>query len=332
MHIVITGGAGFIGSHLAEYHLTKGDFVHVVDDLSTGTLENLMPFERDSRLRFDEADIITWQGLDKAIGWADRVYHFAAVVGMHRVLAEPVRVHSVNIAGCERVLRAAVAGGWKAQVLVASSSEVYGSNHKGCLHEDCVLNIPSGARSRWNYAVSKLADEALSLSYARSFGLHVTVVRLFNTIGPRQTGRYGMVVPRFVDQAITGEPITVYGDGSQTRSFCDIRDTVVALDRLMSNPASAGEIVNVGGDREISIRSLAEMIRVRAKSTSSITFLPYAQAYGEAFDDVARRKPSLEKLLRLVEFKHRWQLEDTLDELIGERRCRVIRAAFAGGD
>jgi UDP-glucose 4-epimerase len=203
-HILVTGGAGFIGSHLVEYHLAKGDSVHAVDDLSTGTESNIAAFLDHPRFRFDQADILTWPALDKAAAWADRIYHMAAVVGVYRVLSEPIKVLATNVAGCERLLRAVHAGGWTPQVLIASSSEVYGSGINSNFREDSDLVIRSGAQSRWNYAISKLADEALGLSYARKYGLHVSIVRLFNTIGPRQKGHYGMVVPRFVEQALNG--------------------------------------------------------------------------------------------------------------------------------
>ncbi len=299
MHVLVTGGAGFIGSHLVEYHLSRGDKVHAVDDLSTGSMDNVEPFLELPDFRFDQADILTWSGLEKTAAWADRIYHMAAVVGVYRVLAEPIKVLATNIAGSERLLRAVSAGGWKPHVVLASSSEVYGHTSAPELHEDADLHIRSGARTRWNYAVSKLADEALGLSYARKDGLPVTIVRFCNTIGPRQTGRYGMVVPRFVSQAVQGKPLTVYGDGTQTRSFCDVRDTVVALDLLASNRASAAEIVNVGNNREISIRQLAEMVIQRAGSQSSIKYRSYLEAYGEDFEDITHRRPSLEKLYAL---------------------------------
>ena len=327
MHVLITGGAGFIGSHLVEHHLHNGDQVHAVDDLSTGSLDNLRPYLDDVRFRFDEADILTWDGLDKAAAWADRIYHMAAVVGMFRVLSEPIQVMAINVAGTERLLRAVHAGGWQPRVLLASSSEVYGPRENDRLREDSDLVLRSGAVIRWNYSVSKLADEALALSYVRKFDLHIAIARLFNTIGPRQSGRYGMVVPRFVRQAANGEPITVYGDGSQSRCFCDVRDTVAAMVGLLETDACKGEIVNVGNDREVTILELAEMVRERARSSSPIERLAYSEAYGEDYEDIPRRKPHLGKLLGLTGFRHRYALEETLDELLAEElRPTEIRA------
>ncbi len=322
MHVLVTGGAGFIGSNLVEHHLAKGDAVHVVDDLSTGRRENIAPYLGNPKFQFDHADIVTWDGMEKAAAWADRIYHMAAVVGVFRVLEDPISVLSTNIAGTDRLLRAASNGHWKPQIIITSSSEVYGPVSGPQLREDATLLVHSGARSRWNYAISKLADEAQGLSYARQRGMPICIVRLFNTVGPRQTGRYGMVIPRFVEQAVTGEPITIFGSGEQTRSFCDVRDTVVALDLLAGAPRAAGEIVNVGNDREISIRELADLVCQRAGVPPQHKHLSYVEAYGEEYDDILHRRPSLEKLMSMTEFQHRWTLEDTLDELIAEARTR----------
>jgi len=349
LHILITGGAGFIGSHLVEYHLNKGDKVHAVDDLTTGSRENVEPFLENPRFRFTEADIVTWEELAKAAAWADRIYHMAAVVGVHKVLSEPIKCLATNIAGCERILRAASAGGWKPQIVIPSTAEVYGhayvtdevdkriekaasSAEAGSstgggepfpgFREDAELRVGSTAVRRWNYPISKIANEALGLSYGHAFNMPVTIVRFFNTVGPRQTGRYGMVVPTFVEQAVAGKPITVYGDGKQTRSFCDVRDSVVFTDLLAGCPACAGEIVNVGNDREISIRQLAEMVKERAQSSSPIVHIPYREAYGEGYVDTFRRKPDLSKLRRLTNYEHKWRLEDTIDDLIERARRR----------
>lgn len=316
MHVLVTGGAGFIGSHLVEYHLAQGHRVHVVDDLSTGAEENIAAFLGGDNLRFDCADILLWSELEKAVAWADRIYHMAAVVGMFRVLEDPIRVLATNVAGTERLLRAVRSSGWRPQVIIASSSEVYGPDGDGLLEESADMHIRSGAVTRWNYAISKLADEALALSYVRDLDLPITIARLFNTVGPRQAGRYGMVVPRFVQQAVSSEPITVYGDGSQSRCFCDVRDTVRAFDALLSNPASKGQIVNVGNDREVTIAELAELVRSSSQSSSEIQMIPYRQAYGEGFEDILHRRPSLQKLFELTQLEHHYSLEDTVEDLI----------------
>ncbi len=343
MHILITGGAGFIGSNLVKYHLAQGHRIHVVDDLSTGNIENIESFMTNPDFQFDHNDILTWDGLETAINWADRIYHLAAVAGAFKIQEDPVRVMTVNIAASERVLKMAHADSWRPQLLLASTSEVYGHGlqcRRICLpegtdlsgiedrrqyrvkefHEDMEPMVGTSAVSRWNYSISKLANEALGLSYARQYGSPIVIARLFNTIGPRQLSRYGKVVPRFINQAISGEPITVFGDGNQMRSFCDVRDTVAALDRLMVNSESHGQIVNVGNNREITILELADMIRSLANSSSVIDFISREEAYQEEFEETYRRKPNLDKFFRLTNYKHKWTLEETLQDLITGRK------------
>lgn len=323
MHVLITGGAGFIGSHLAELHLAEGDKVHVVDDLSTGSMGNVTPFLDQTNYRFDQADILTWPTLDRAIHWADRIYHLAAVVGVYRVLAEPTKVMAINVAACERLLRAVQKSGWKPRVVLASSSEVYGHNDENILRETQDLVVSSRAGTRWNYSVSKIADEALGISFARKFGIPTLIVRFFNTVGPRQSARYGMVIPRFIEQAVQNMPIEVFGNGEQTRSFCDVRDTVVALNRLAEHANTDGLVVNVGNDREISINDLACLVIQRADSQSGIVHIPYLQAYGEDFEDIRRRRPALDRLRSLTGFQHRFTLEQTIDDLIAAKHARI---------
>jgi UDP-glucose 4-epimerase len=346
MHVLITGGAGFIGSNLAAHHLGKKDTVFALDDLSTGSLANIKPFRGDDNFRFEKADIIDWDGLDKAVAWADRIYHMAAVVGVFRVLADPIRVLQANIGGTERILQLIQLGGWKPQVVLASTSEVYGhgircdvrqegsaASGQGCVmpldfREDDELIMSSDISLRWNYSTSKLVDEAYGLSYHRKFGIPLVVVRFFNTIGPSQTGKYGMVVPRFVDQALAGGPITVYGDGSQTRCFCDVRDTVVILDRLASNRASYGQIVNVGNNRDVSMNDLARVVIERSGSPAGIKHIPYKEAYSEVFEEIFHRRPNMTRMTELSGYTPQWSLEQTLDDLIARKRESAGTAGF----
>ncbi|MBA2654793.1 MAG: GDP-mannose 4,6-dehydratase [Gammaproteobacteria bacterium] len=320
MRVLITGAAGFIGSHLVEHHLNKGDMVYGIDNLSSGQECNITPFMNNPNFRFSNQDIVTWKDIDKIVTWADLIYQMAAVVGMFKVLEEPERVLAVNIAGCERLLRAIRTADWKPRVIIASSSEVYGPTNQALLQEDANLIIESNARNRWHYAVSKLADESFGLAYYRKFGIPITLIRFFNTVGPRQTGRYGMVVPRLVDQAIENEPLTVFGDGEQSRSFCDVRDTAKILDQLAHSEKSIGEIVNVGNDQEITINNLAELIKKLAGSDSPIDHISYEKAYGEEYVDIRCRRPDLTKLQSLIDLKFDWNLEGTIKDVIKSKR------------
>ena len=325
MRILITGGAGFIGSNLTEHHLNKGDEVVVVDDLSTGTAENLADFASNPNFRFESGDLVTWKGLRDASSWADRIYNLAAVVGMFRVLERPVEVNRVNIMGAERVLREASRSPRKPEVVLASSSSVYGHSPYDSLVEDSPLKV-SPTNPLILYALSKLTNELHAAAYYEKHKTKVVSIRLFNNCGPRQRGTYGFVIPRFVQQALDGEPITVFGDGTQTRSFCDVRDTVNFLDVLAATPEAWGKIVNVGNDREITVGELAELVRKRAGSDSPIEYVPFAKAYGKNFDQIPQRRPILDRLRSLVSYRHRWTLENTVDDLI-ERHRRAPRPA-----
>ena len=320
MHVLVTGGAGFIGSHLVDLHLQRGDKVHVVDDLSTGLLENVQGHFGNPRFKFDHANLLTFERIREVAAWADRIYHLAAVVGVFHVLEDPTAVLATNISACERLLRAVAASDWKPEVVIASSSEVYGHRDDGDLSESDELIISAGLNPRWSYSTSKIADESLGVAFSAKHGIPVTLVRLFNTIGPRQRGKYGMVVPRFVRQAVVGDPVTVFGDGAQSRSFCDVRDTVRFIDALASRPRNGVEVVNVGNDREISILDLARLVIERAASNSEIHFVDYRSAYGEPYEDIRRRRPNLDLLKSLTTHRHDYSLEDTIDELIAALR------------
>lgn len=327
MNILITGGAGFIGSHVVEHHLKRGDEVVAVDDLSTGSRANLEEFQGNPRFRFVEADIGDWSGLGSAVNEADRVYHLAAVVGMFRVLREPVRVTEVNVCATERLLAAIAAAPRHPQVVITSSSSVYSHSHNRDLREDDELIYLPRKGGLTGYALSKLTNEIQAMAYREEHGLQVTIPRLFNAVGPRQTGNYGFVLPRFIKQALAGEPLTVFGDGTQTRSFCDVRDTVAALDLLAATPQAAGQAVNVGNEREIRIIDLAHLVIARAGSSSTVEFVPFAKAYGAEFDQVTQRHPVEERLHALTGFRPHWTLEQTIDDLLDRARETSQRRA-----
>ena len=309
-HILITGGAGFIGSHLVERLLGDGKSVVVVDDCSTGSLENLRAVRRHERLRVIEAKVSECRELPELVAQSESIYHLAAAVGVELVVHSPLRAIQTNLRETECVLEAAAARG--VPLLLASTSEVYGRSAKPAFAEDDDLLIGPPNLGRWSYACSKLMDEFLALAHTRERDLPVVIARLFNTVGPRQTGRYGMVLPRFIEAARAGKPLRVFGDGRQTRCFCDVADTVEALVRLQNSPAARGEIFNVGGTGEISIRDLAALVIETVGSSSAIEYVPYAQAYAPGFEDLPRRKPVVEKLARTVNFFPRTALREII--------------------
>jgi len=327
MNIFVTGGAGFIGSHMVEKHLNQGDHVTAIDDLSTGQRANLAAFESNPRFRFVHADIMHWDGLSAAAESADRVYHLAAVVGMFRVLREPVRVTQVNVCATERLLEKIATCAHPPQVVIASSSSVYSHSRSRDLREDDELVYLPREGGLTGYALSKLSNEIQAMAYRQEHGLQVTIPRLFNAVGPRQSPNYGFVLPRFIKQALAGEPLTVFGDGTQTRSFCDVRDTIAALDLLAGNPAAAGQPVNVGNERETRIVDLARMVIERTGSRSKIEFMPFAEAYGAQFDQITQRHPVAERLAALTGFRPLWSLEQTIDDLLGCARGTSERRA-----
>ena len=322
---LVTGGAGFIGSHLAEDLLATGWRVEVLDDLSTGRRRNIEHLEENNCFSFVHGSATDTATLARLIPRADVVFHMAAAVGVKLIVDRPVQTISTNIKATELVLELAARHG--AKVLVASTSEVYGKLDTAKFNESDDLVLGPTHKSRWCYAASKIIDEHLALAYARQTGLPVTVMRFFNTIGPRQTGQYGMVVPRFVRQAIAGEPITVYGDGSQRRSFTWVGDAVHAMVSLIQHPGSAGEVFNVGHTKDISIGELAQLVKKLTHSRSDIVHVPFDAAYESAgFEDMARRLPDISKLRDLIGYRPTLDLPQMLEAIIKQQQVEL------GGD
>jgi UDP-glucose 4-epimerase len=325
MRVLITGGAGFIGSHLAEAYLEKGDEVYIIDNLSTGSLKNIEFLQKDDRYReriFVHTDtILNHETMLELIGICDRVFHLAAAVGVRYILDFPLESIKTNIQGTEKVLE--LCAKFRKKVLIASSSEVYGKHtHAPLVETDNIIYGPS-SKFRWSYAASKLMDEFTALAYFRTNGLKVTVARLFNTIGPRQTGTYGMVVPRLIAQALSNEPLTVYGNGLQTRTFTGVKDVVQVFMGMMEKDESFGQVYNIGGTEEISILDLAKKIISLAESKSEIVLIPYEDAYVADFEDMMRRVPSVEKVARLIGFKPGVDLDDILIEIVTFMRKKI---------
>ncbi|HAJ35407.1 MAG TPA: nucleoside-diphosphate sugar epimerase [Chloroflexi bacterium] len=309
-NILITGGAGFIGSHLADLFLEQGHTVFVIDNLSTGRLQNLQHLNHHPRFHFARADILNEPVLDRIMSQCQIVVHLAAAVGVKLIVDRPVHTIETNVMGSEVVLHTALRYGCR--VLLASTSEVYGKGTRFPFNEaDDVLLGPTD-KSRWAYAASKMIDEFLGLAYFQEYGLPVVPFRLFNTVGPRQTGHYGMVIPRLMSQAIRNEPLTVYGDGSQSRCFCDVQDVVGAIAGLAMHPDAPGKLFNIGNTEEISILELAKMIRDTAKSKSEIRLVPYADAYPSGFEDMQRRIPDISRINMLLGWNPKISLREVL--------------------
>lgn len=319
-HILVTGGAGFIGSHLVERLLAQGNAVTVIDDCSTGSLENLRLVRGHERLRVIESKVSDCGELPGLAATAESIYHLAAAVGVELVVKSPIRTIETNLHETEVVL--AAASEHRTPVLLASTSEVYGKSQKEAFAEEDDLLIGPPHLGRWSYACSKLMDEFLAMAYAQERGLPVVIARLFNTVGPRQTGRYGMVLPRFIAAAKAGQPLQVYGDGSQTRCFCYVQDTVEALVRLQACPAARGQVFNVGSTEEVSIRELAELVVRTLGSSSALQFVSYGEAYAPGFQDMLRRKPVIEKLLQVTQFRPATPLKEIIQ--------RTAQANFGG--
>ncbi len=318
MRHFITGGAGFIGSHLAEALLARGDEVFILDDLSTGSVENIRHLKTHERFHYFFDSISNKQLLAELVDESEVIFHLAAAVGVRLIVESPVRTIETNVYGTQLVLDAASKK--KKLVFAASTSEVYGKSEKVPFREDADLVLGATTIGRWSYAASKALDEFLALSYSKEKNLPVIVVRLFNTVGPRQTGRYGMVLPNFVRQALDSAPLTVFGDGQQSRCFCDVRDTVEAILRLVGTDRAVGEVVNIGSGEEITIEGLARAVKERTKSDSLITYIPYDQAYEPGFEDMPRRVPSLEKLEGLTKFRPATPLSQIIDRVAAHFR------------
>jgi len=314
MRVLVTGGAGFIGSHLCEMLLERGNEVWALDDLSTGRIENLKTFERNPRFRFLEADVTDSAMVAGLVAQSDRVFHLAAAVGVKYVLENPLRSLITNIRGSEVVLEACAEH--ERRVILFSSSEVYGKGISVPFSEDDDRVLGPTHKLRWSYACGKAVDECLAQAYWQQRQLPVTVVRCFNTCGPRQTGAYGMVIPNMVTRALRGDPILVYGDGLQSRCFSAVHDVVRGVLQLADNPKTVGEIFNIGTNEEITVLGLAERIRTLCNSSSAIEFVQYEQIYGRSFEDMRRRVPDLNKIYRFVGYKPEIKLDQLLEMTI----------------
>ncbi len=321
MRALITGGAGFIGSHLSEALLDLGHEVTIIDDLSTGSLANLAHSRESSRFRFAIETIRNETVMDRLVSECDVVYHLASAVGVDLIVSQPVEVIERCVLGTEMVLK--VAARYRKKTLLTSTSEVYGKSARVPFAEDDDRLLGSTTKSRWSYSCSKAIDEFLALAYHKEYGLPITITRLFNTIGPRQKGRYGMVVPRFVQAAIHNEPIRVFGDGTQRRCFSFVGDVTRALVALMDEPAAMGVVVNVGSDEEVSIMELAVRIKRITGSDSEIVTVPYSEAYEAGFEDMSRRVPDLSRIRELIQYQPTVELDEIIRRIWDhERRSR----------
>jgi UDP-glucose 4-epimerase len=325
MKVFITGGAGFIGSHLAERLLAGGHRVMVLDDLSTGSITNIDHLVGQPGFEYRIGSVMDAPLVAELVDRCDLTVHLAAAVGVRLIVEKPVHTIETNVHGTEVVLRA-VARKQK-RIMIASTSEVYGKSTKPAFSEDDDLVLGATLHSRWAYACSKALDEWLALAYAREKGVPVTVVRFFNTVGPRQTGRYGMVLPNFAAQTVLGEPITVYGTGEQSRCFAHVRDVVESVVRLMHTDAAVNEVFNVGNDREVTMNKLAEMVREIAGSNSPIVHLPYDQVYAAGFEDMQRRLPDVSKLERVTGYRPTTSLEKVIADVVAEQRANLVAVA-----
>lgn len=314
MKALITGGAGFIGSHLAEELLDKGHQVFLIDDLSTGSIDNIEHLKKNKGFSYTIDTILNSPVLAELIDKCDVVFHMAAAVGVMLIIESPVNTIETNIKGTEAVL--IHANKKKKKVIIASTSEVYGKSDQKSFKENGDLILGPTTKGRWSYACSKAIDEFLALAYCKEKRLPVVITRLFNIVGPRQTGRYGMVIPRFVKQALLNQPITVFGDGKQTRCFTHVKDAVSSLVKFSQTDKAVGEVINLGSDNEITIASLAKKVKEAAESKSEIRYIPYNEAYEEGFEDMRRRVPDIKKIKKIIGFKLKYSLDDVLKDVI----------------
>ncbi|NLD42880.1 MAG: NAD-dependent epimerase/dehydratase family protein [Chloroflexi bacterium] len=318
MRALITGGCGFIGSHLAEALLAQGDTVTVVDNLSTGRFANIAGLVAHPGFHFAIETITNETVMDRLISECDIIYHLAAAVGVELIVSDPVHVIETNIKGSEAVLR--IGARYRKKVVLASTSEIYGKSEEVPFQEGADRVLGPTTHSRWSYSCSKAMDEFLALAYWKQQNLPVVIGRFFNTVGPRQTGRYGMVVPRFVQQALAGRPLSVYGDGQQTRCFCHVADVVRAVTALARAPQAIGEAFNIGSTEEVTIEHLAQRVVALTGSTSEIVHIPYAQAYEAGFEDMRRRVPAIDKIGRAIGWRPQASLDDILRDVIAYER------------
>ncbi len=314
MRVLVTGGAGFIGSHLVDLLVQNGDHVTAFDNLSTGRYRNIRHLLDNPNFKFVEGSVLDMKAIEAEVARADHVYHLAAAVGVQLIVDRPLQSMITNIKGTENVLEAAEKH--RAKILIASTSEIYGKSQDGPFREDDDRLLGSPRKLRWSYSTSKAVDEILAYVYYRELGLPTVTVRLFNTIGPRQVGSYGMVVPRFITQALRGEDLTVYGDGNQSRTFTSVYDVVKVLHALMSMPKAEGDVFNISGHTEIRIRDLAELVIGRTHSSSRVRLVPFEEVYGEGFEEMSRRAADTTKLETTVGFGCSTSLEETLDLMI----------------
>ena len=319
MRALITGGAGFIGSHLADHLLGRGDQVVLLDDLSTGRVTNIEHLNDRTGAEFVLGSILDTELVDEAVARVDAVFHLAAAVGVNLIVEKPLESLMTNIRGTETVIE--MTHKYNKRLLVMSTSEIYGKNTSDSLSEEDDRILGSPLKSRWSYSEAKAIDEILAYTYWREKGLETVIIRLFNTVGPRQTGSYGMVIPRFVGQALRNEPITIFGDGNQTRCFCHVGDVVEGLVALSEHPEAFGKVFNLGGGEEVSIRELAERVIELTGSQSSLEFIPYDTAYEAGFEDMERRVPNTTRAMQLVGFEPSASLDDIIRSVIDDQQA-----------